>query len=53
MLLDLYGTNYDPQLWSNPEAFYPERFREWDESKFNFIPQGGEDYYTNHRCPGE
>ena len=19
----------------------------------NFIPQGGGDYYTNHRCPGE
>ncbi len=53
VLLDLYGTNHDPQLWSNPEAFYPERFREWDESKFNFIPQGGGDYYTNHRCPGE
>ena len=53
VLLDLYGTNHDPQLWSNPEAFYPERFCEWDESKFNFIPQGGGDYYTNHRCPGE
>ena len=53
VLLDLYGTNHDPQLWSDPEDFNPERFREWDYSKFNLIPQGGGDYYTNHRCPGE
>ena len=53
VLLDLYGTNHDPQLWSNPEDFYPERFREWNGSQFNFIPQGGGDYYINHRCPGE
>ena len=53
VLLDLYGTNHDPQLWENPEAFYPERFRQWNESRFNFIPQGGGDYYINHRCPGE
>ena len=53
VLLDLYGTNHDPQSWSNPKDFYPERFREWDGGKFNLIPQGGGDYYTNHRCPGE
>lgn len=53
VLLDLYGTNHDPQLWENPEAFYPERFRAWNKSQFNFIPQGGGDYYSNHRCPGE
>ena len=52
-LLDLYGTNHDSRLWENPEAFLPERFRQWNESRFNFIPQGGGDYYTNHRCPGE
>lgn len=53
VLLDLYGTNHDPQIWENPEAFEPERFRHWDGSQFNFIPQGGGDYYTNHRCAGE
>ncbi len=53
VLLDLYGTNHDPQLWSNPEDFAPERFRECNGSRFNLIPQGGGDYYTNHRCPGE
>lgn len=53
VLLDLYGTNHDPRIWDNPEDFNPERFAQWDESQFNFIPQGGGDYYTNHRCPGE
>jgi fatty-acid peroxygenase len=31
----------------------PERFRHWNESSFNFIPQGGGDYDTSHRCAGE
>ena len=53
VLLDLYGTNHDPQLWTDPDTFNPERFSQWDGSKFNFIPQGGGDYHTNHRCPGE
>ena len=53
VLLDLYGTNHDPQIWENPETFSPERFRHWDGSRFKLIPQGGGDYYTNHRCPGE
>ncbi len=33
--------------------FYPERFLDWDGSPFDLIPQGGGDYYTNHRCAGE
>ena len=53
VLLDLYGTNHDPRIWTNPERFQPERFREWDGSSFNFIPQGGGDHNVNHRCPGE
>lgn len=53
VLLDLYGTNHDPHLWDNPEKFQPERFRQWNESSFNFIPQGGGDHYINHRCAGE
>jgi fatty-acid peroxygenase len=53
VLLDLYGTNHDPHLWENPEKFQPERFRQWNESSFNFIPQGGGDLYVNHRCAGE
>lgn len=53
VLLDLYGTNRDPHLWDNPDAFEPERFQHWDGSPFNFIPQGGGDHYQNHRCAGE
>ena len=53
VLLDLYGTNHDERIWEHPEAFRPERFDHWDGSAFNFIPQGGGDYDTNHRCPGE
>lgn len=53
VILDLYGTNHDPRTWERPEEFEPERFRRWDGSPFNFIPQGGGDHYANHRCPGE
>lgn len=53
VLLDLYGTNHDPRIWEKPEAFRPERFRRWNGSRFNFIPQGGGDYDSGHRCAGE
>ncbi|HLR51361.1 MAG TPA: cytochrome P450 [Candidatus Avamphibacillus sp.] len=53
VMLDLYGTNHHPDLWENPNEFNPERFKNWDGSLFNFIPQGGGDYYMGHRCPGE
>jgi fatty-acid peroxygenase len=53
VLLDLYGTNHDPRIWDDPESFRPERFRTWNGSAFNFISQGGGDYYQDHRCPGE
>ncbi|WP_046179585.1 cytochrome P450 [Domibacillus tundrae] len=52
-LLDLYGTNHDPLLWENPDLFQPGRFEDWDKSPFDFIPQGGGDYHTGHRCAGE
>jgi fatty-acid peroxygenase len=53
LLRDLYGTNHDHRTWANPNDFQPERFRDWDGNPFNFIPHGGGDHYTNHRCPGE
>lgn len=53
VLLDLYGTNHHPDLWERPNEFHPERFKDWKGSPFDFIPQGGGDYYVNHRCPGE
>src|SRR5699024_5793508 len=53
VLLDVYGTNRDPDLWDQPDEFRPERFKEWGGSPFDFIPQGGGDYDIGHRCPGE
>ena len=52
-ILDIYGTNHDARIWDEPEVFRPERFRQWDGSAFNFIPQGGGDFYSGHRCAGE
>jgi fatty-acid peroxygenase len=52
-LLDLYGTNHDPRLWDQPEEFLPERFRAWDGGPFGFVPQGGGDPMSGHRCAGE
>lgn len=52
-VLDLYGTNHDPKIWDNPDVFNPNRFADWKESPFEFIPQGGGDYYMGHRCAGE
>ncbi|MBZ9715695.1 cytochrome P450 [Deinococcus multiflagellatus] len=52
-LLDLYGTNHDRRVWGDPETFRPERFREWNGSAHNFIPQGGGDHFQGHRCAGE
>lgn len=52
-LLDLYGTNHDPEIWENPDVFSPDRFAEWEGSLYDFIPQGGGDYFMGHRCAGE
>ncbi len=53
VLLDVYGINHDSRIWKKPYEFYPERFRNKNVKPFGFIPQGGGDYYTGHRCPGE
>jgi fatty-acid peroxygenase len=53
VFLDLYGTNHDPRYWIDPFTFRPERFYAWNKSAFNFIPQGGGDPHSGHRCAGE
>jgi fatty-acid peroxygenase len=53
VFLDIYGTNHDPKTWANPGEFIPERFQHWDGDPFNFIPQGGGNYDSGHRCAGE
>src|SRR5699024_1933806 len=52
-LLDLYGTNRHPDDWVDPEVFMPERFDGWQQTPFNFVPQGGGSYDFGHRCAGE
>ncbi|WP_010098339.1 cytochrome P450 [Ornithinibacillus scapharcae] len=53
VILDIYGTNHHPDIWEMPNVFNPERFRNRKENFYEFIPQGGGDYYRGHRCPGE
>lgn len=53
VVLDFYGMSHDPQLWEYPDEFCPERFKNWQGNPFDFIPQGGGDYYKGHRCAGE
>lgn len=52
-LLDIYGTNHDTNLWENSDVFDSERFEKWDQNAYSLIPQGGGDYWKDHRCPGE
>lgn len=53
LLLDLYGTTHDPQLFPRPQEFDPERQMSWRDQGFDFIPQGAGPVATTHRCPGE
>ncbi|WP_018922799.1 cytochrome P450 [Salsuginibacillus kocurii] len=53
VVLDLFGTNRHPDAWENPGEFRPERFKNWKGSPFAFVPQGGGDHHTGHRCAGE
>ena len=51
--MDLYGTNHDENSWLYPEEFNPNRFADQGNDRFSFIPQGGGEYLTGHRCAGE
>lgn len=54
LVLDVPGTHRDPTWWSEPETFLPERFLpDAMPDPFAFVPQGGGDPRTGHRCPGE
>ena len=53
MMVDLYGTNHDPTLWTQPQRFDPDRFRDRAVGSFDLVPQGGGSVEQGHRCPGE
>ncbi|PZE91930.1 cytochrome P450 [Curtobacterium sp. MCBD17_008] len=55
VVLDILGTDTDEASWSEPERFEPTRFLGVDdyEAIRTFIPHGGADPATGHRCPGE
>ncbi|WP_347755588.1 cytochrome P450 [Agrococcus sp. ProA11] len=55
VLLDILGTNTDVESWERAHEFEPERFvgRDDWESIAAFIPHGGGDPTSGHRCPGE
>lgn len=55
VVLDILGTNTDRCSWERPEEFDPERFVGVDdfEALHAFVPHGGADVASGHRCPGE
>lgn len=52
IVLDVWGTNHDPHVWTDPDTFDPRRFRTTPVTPYNLVPQGGGDR-RGHRCPGE
>lgn len=53
VLFDIHGNNHNKVLFKSPDKFMPERFLNRKENSFDFVPQGGGDCYTGHRCAGE
>jgi fatty-acid peroxygenase len=55
VLLDILGTDLDERSWEHAGRFDPDRFVGVDdyEAIAAFVPHGGADVATGHRCPGE
>lgn len=53
VFIDILGTNTDPSHWEDAGTFAPERFLDVSDAEAlpAFIPQGGGDVRTGHRCP--
>ncbi|WP_267424808.1 MULTISPECIES: cytochrome P450 [unclassified Curtobacterium] len=55
VVLDILGTDTDDRSWDHADRFDPARFVGVDdaESLPAFVPHGGAEVATGHRCPGE
>ena len=55
VVLDILGTDTDDASWPDAGRFDPDRFTGVDDSEAIpvFVPHGGADVATGHRCPGE
>ncbi|MCL3882465.1 cytochrome P450 [Marivita sp. GX14005] len=53
VVLDIYGTNREAEVWDDPDRFEPERFLSGEPGRYSLIPQGGGAHAKTHRCPGE
>jgi fatty-acid peroxygenase len=53
VMLDVFGTDRDPQAWPDPERFDPDRFIGREPDKLAWVPHGDGDPATSHRCAGE
>ena len=54
VFIDITGTNRDERFWKQPDGFDPGRFLGTDAADSDhFVPQGGGQPETGHRCPGE
>ena len=49
LLVNAYAIQRDPQLWTNPSEFRPERFDKGEGEGYKYIPFGS----GRRRCPGE
>ncbi|GGG72355.1 cytochrome P450 [Salipiger pallidus] len=53
VLADLWGTLQSQEAFPLPNQFHPGRQLSWRHPNEDFVPQGGGDAATTHRCPGE
>lgn len=55
VVLDVLGTDTDDRSWPDAGRFDPERFVGVEDAEAirTFVPHGGADVATGHRCPGE
>lgn len=55
IVFDILGTDTDALSWDRPGDFAPERFLGVPDYEAipAFVPHGGGDVATGHRCPGE